>query len=88
MVIHNNKFERIALIEFKANNPKLNDYLKDLVKLNEENHEGKVLRYFVQIVKNSDKGTENSLQKKMKDNEDIYWCYSLEKGKRINPPEK
>ena len=88
LVIHNNKFERIALIEFKANNPKLNDYLKDLVKLNEENHEGKVLRYFVQIVKNSDKGTENSLQKKMKDNEDIYWCYSLEKGKRINPPEK
>ena len=78
LVIHNNKFERIALIEFKANNPKPNDYLKDIVKLNEENYEGKVLRYFVQIVKNSDKGTENSLQKKMKDNEDIFWCYSLD----------
>ena len=51
---------------------------------NEENHEGKVLRYFVQIVKNSDKGTENSLQKKMKDNEDVFWCYSLKEGKRIN----
>ena len=83
LVIHNNKFERIALIEFKANNPKPNDYLKDIVKLNEENYEGKVLRYFVQIVKNSDKGTENSLQKKMKDNEDIFWCYSLEKGEII-----
>ena len=55
LVIHNNKFERIALIEFKANNPKSKDYLKDIVKLNEENYEGKVLRYFVQIVKNSDK---------------------------------
>ena len=84
LVIHNNKFERIALIEFKANNPKPNDYLKDLVKLNEENYGGQVLRYFVQIVKNSDKGTENSLQKKMKGNEGIFWCYSLEKGKRIN----
>ena len=88
LVIHNNKFERIALIEFKANNPKPNDYLKDIVKLNEENYEGKVLRYFVQIVKNSDKGTENSLQKKMKDNEDIFWCYSLEKGEIINSPIK
>ena len=88
LVIHNNKFERIALIEFKADNPKPNDYLKDIVKLNEENYEGKVLRYFVQIVKNSDKGTENSLQKKMKDNEDIFWCYSLEKGEIINSPIK
>lgn len=88
LVIHNNKFERIALIEFKANNPKSNDYLKDLVKLNKENHEGKVLRYFVQIVKSADKGTENSLRKKMKGNEGIFWCYSLEKGERINPPKR
>ena len=88
LVIHNNKFERIALIEFKANNPKPNDYLKDLVKLNEENYEGKVLRYFIQIVRNSNDRTKDNLQEKMKGYEDIYWCYSLEKGKRIYPPEK
>lgn len=88
LVIHNNKFERIALIEFKANNPKPNDYLKDIVKLNEENYEGKVLRYFIQIVRNSNDRTKDNLQEKMKGYEDIYWCYSLEKGKRIYPPEK
>ena len=54
LVIHDNKFKRIALIEFKANNPKSSDYLKDFVKLNEENYEGKVLRYFIEIVKNAE----------------------------------
>ena len=86
LVIHNNKFERIALIEFKANNPKPNDYLKDLVKLNEENYEGKVLRYFIQIVRNSNDRTKDNLQEKMKGYKDIYWCYSLEKGEIISHP--
>ena len=88
LVIHNNKFERIALIEFKANNPKSKDYLKDIVKLSEENCEGKVLRFFIQIVRNSNGTTKNNLHEKMKDNEDIYWCYSLEEGKIINSPKK
>ena len=88
MVIHDNKFKRIALIEFKANNPKSSDYLKDFVKLNEENYEGKVLRYFIEIVKNADSGTSNNLQEKVKGNEGIFWCYSLEKGEIINSPIK
>ncbi|WP_277235067.1 hypothetical protein [Phocaeicola salanitronis] len=88
LVIHDNKFKRIALIEFKANNPKSSDYLKDFVKLNEENYEGKVLRYFIEIVKNADSGTSNNLQEKVKGNEGIFWCYSLEKGEIINSPIK
>lgn len=88
LVIHDNKFKRIALIEFKANNPKSSDYLKDFVKLNEENYEGKVLRYFIEIVKNADSGTINNLQEKVKGNEGIFWCYSLEKGEIINSPIK
>lgn len=88
LVIHDNKFKRIALIEFKANNPKSSDYLKDFVKLNEENYEGKVLRYFIEIVKNADSGTSSNLQEKVKGNEGIFWCYSLEKGEIINSPIK
>ena len=44
-------FKRVALIEFKAHNPDVNDYRKDICKLiNEEENNPECLKYFIQIV--------------------------------------
>lgn len=55
LVIFNNQFRRIALIEFKANNPKVHDYKKDFVKLNNKEEGEFVERFFIEIIKNDDK---------------------------------
>lgn len=71
LVIHDNKFNRIALIEFKANNPSEAQHKKDYCKLNKEGSTDKeecstddVLTYFIEVVKNRNKRTEKSINKK------------------------
>lgn len=86
LVIFDNKLQRIALIEFKANNPDEHDHQKDILKLNQSKElEGNPLRYFIEIVKNADPGTYKSLNKKMKDKGDniIFKCWSLGLGYEI-----
>ena len=88
LVIHNKEFKRIALIEFKANNPNERAYRKDLFKLEKEpekmsNH---ILCYFLQIVETSYEKTKKSIKKKCegwKDEKTIQLCYDLSKGKYI-----
>ncbi len=63
LVIHDNKYQRIALIEFKANNSPAKDHEKDFVKLNSEGSDT-ILTYFLEIVKSSDGGTTNNLKEK------------------------
>lgn len=84
LVIFNEKMQRIALIEFKANNASEHDHEKDFVKLN-NNKEGndKVLRYFIEMVKSFDNGTLSSLHGKIERNEPMFRCWSLEKGRDI-----
>lgn len=84
LVIFNNQLKRIALIEFKANNASLFGHKKDFVKLNnfEEGTED-ILRFFIEIIKSSDKGTLLNLQYKIKGNESIFRCWSLKEGRDI-----
>jgi hypothetical protein len=82
LVIHDNNFNRIALIEFKANNPIPKEYDKDFCKLNNCKENVK-FKYFIQIVKNTDSGTFSNLHKKIGDNKVIFKCWSLEKEKNI-----
>lgn len=84
LVIFNNRLERIALIEFKANNASYHEHEKDFVKLNNENEgDDNVLRYFIEIIKNFDKGTLSSLHGKMEGNEPMFKCWSLDKSMDI-----
>ena len=96
LVIHKydkntNAFNRKALIEFKALNPVERNYKKDFCKLNEEECESK---YFIQIIKNYNARTIESIRKKIKgkDKGIIYKCYCLDKGEdittEITPDEK
>ena len=72
-VIHNDKFERFALIEFKALNPKEADFAKDFEKLDLEVKEEKneINTYFIMYVKsykdckNQEKNTLHSLYEKV-----------------------
>ena len=90
LVIHNDKGERIALIEFKANNPRIKDYHKDFVKLSNENETGE-LRFFIHLLENTDVDTFSSIHGKIINNETLkcifgkkevhYLYFSLEKGK-------
>lgn len=73
------EFKKVALIEFKALNPIGRNYEKDFCKLNNEGGKD-ILKYFIQIVKNYDKGTINSIKDKIKNKGDvIYKCYCLDK---------
>lgn len=97
LVIHDSNFRRIALIEFKANNPDIHDYQKDIVKLTNEDEKG-ALRYFIQILENTQEGSKRntlkSIEEKTNPQQDSNWkekwgseevgyrCYSLERGKR------
>lgn len=45
-----NQIKRVALIEFKARNPKKADYRKDICKLINEESESDCLKYFIQII--------------------------------------
>lgn len=76
LVIFDGTFKRRALIEFKANNPEPRDYKKDFVKLDNHNEDGS-LRYFIQLIKRSDKGTIKSISNKIC-NKEIYYCCCLE----------
>ena len=85
LVIFNDKLQRIALIEFKANNASEHEHKKDFVKLNNPKEgDENVLRYFIEIIKSYDNDTLSSLQGKIKDNKSIFRCWSLEEGKNIN----
>ena len=81
LVIFDNEFQRIALIEFKANNPSEHDHQKDILKLKQrEEIVGNPLRYFLEIVKKANRRTYKSLYNKIKNKgEDIIFkCWSLE----------
>lgn len=86
MVIHKkagDKFERVALIEFKALNPVKHNYLKDICKLTKEECG---LKYFIQIIKNYDDDTLASLKNKIEEIENTkikYKCYCLDKGEDV-----
>lgn len=60
--IHNDKFDRIALIEFKALNPEESAFAKDFCKLS---NEPTCLTFFVMIVKSHDNGTITNIHKKL-----------------------
>lgn len=79
-------FNLIALLEFKAGNPKEFSYHKDLVKLENENEGGnEVLRFFVEIVENADSGTTTNIESKIKDKcqQTNFICYSLKQGEKV-----
>lgn len=86
LVIHkidNDNFRRVALIEFKALNPVETNYQKDFCKLENEECD---LKYFIQIIKNSDAGTIDNIKKKIanKKSDIIFRCYCLDRGVEIN----
>ena len=82
LVIHNNKYQRIALIEFKANNTLAMHHEKDFVKLNEEGLND-ILTYFLEIVKSSDPKTVENLTNKKKSFKGEFRCWSCSKGDYI-----
>ncbi len=84
LVIFDNQFHRIALIEFKANNPCEHDYKKDFVKLVNSEEGNDLDKFLIEIVVNADSGTIESLRAKIKGNESIFKCWSLGKGMEIS----
>ena len=93
LCIHDKNFHRIALVEFKALNPKEPAYAKDFCKLSNESfcksndeHERTCLTFFIMIVKNHDNGTISNVHDKIKtkDNATEFYCYDLEKGEDIS----
>lgn len=81
-----NNFNLIALLEFKAGNPKKFDYHKDLVKLeNEKEGDNEVLRFFIEIVKNAGERTPKNIESKLKDKhqQTNFICYSLTEGEKV-----
>lgn len=82
LVIYDKDCRKIALIEFKAKNPRKHDYEKDFLKLTNPKEGGEdVLRYFLQIVESYDKNTINKIKEKIdgigKVNNVRCICYSL-----------
>ena len=81
LCIHDEKLERIALVEFKALNPDKFCYEKDFCKLEAEK-EGKseLESFFVMMVKNANRATYRSIKNKIqkKDAETVFRCYKLE----------
>lgn len=82
LVIHDNEYQRIALIEFKANNSPAKDHEKDFVKLNSEGSDT-ILTYFLEIVKSSNGGTTNNLEEKNKTFNGDFRCWSCSEGDYI-----
>lgn len=81
-----NDFNLIALLEFKAGNPKEFSYHKDLAKLeNEKEGDDEVLRFFIEIVENADLGTTKNIESKLKDKrqQTNFICYCLKKGGKV-----
>lgn len=88
LVIHDSNLNRIALIEFKANNPLPKAYQKDFEKLTTE--PDSVLRFFLQIVENTSQRTINNITTdKIEPNERWgngcvrYICHSLSSKEAI-----
>ena len=81
--IHDDKFDRIALIEFKALNPEESAFDKDFCKLS---NEPTCLTFFIMIVKSHDNGTITNIHKKIesKGAETEFYCFDLEKGEDIS----
>lgn len=87
LVIYDEKFNRVCLIEFKANNSNVNDHTKDFLKLNNKAEgDENVLRYFIEVIKTYNNETINSIRRKLEENKEpkaIFKCYALEgKSKR------
>jgi hypothetical protein len=86
LCIHNEKLERIALIEFKALNPDKFCYKKDFCKLDSEK-EGKpnLETFFIMMVKKSDTRTYGNIRRKIenKGEHTVFRCYDLEAGEEI-----
>ena len=82
LVIFDKNFKRVALIEFKANNSDFNSHLKDFLKLDNSSEGDKdVLRYFIEIVKSSNKNTIQSLRNKVVVRDITkFICYDLSDG--------
>ena len=86
LCIHNEKLERIALVEFKALNTDEFCYEKDFCKLNEEKGANPELEtFFIMMVKKSDTGTYGNIRKKIenKGEHTVFRCYDLEAGEEI-----
>lgn len=86
LCIHNEKFERVALVEFKALNPDEFCYKKDFCKLDAEK-EGKpnLETFFIMMVKKTYTGTYGNIRKKIenKGENTVFRCYDLEAGEDI-----
>lgn len=85
LVIHDNKYNRIVLIEFKAKNSDKKKHQKDFVKLKnrKEATNGNILKYFIEIVESSDMGTYRNLKSKTLNFEKkgiIFRCLCLKNG--------
>lgn len=85
LVIHDENYNRIALIEFKANNADRHDHNKDFKKLSnkEENPNKIALKYFIELVESSNDATFRSLWSKTSNFEDegiIFRCLCLKNG--------
>lgn len=88
LVIHDSSLKRVALIEFKALNSSEFEHQKDYAKLSNYDEGGEdVLRYFIELVKNSDNGTYESIRGKINkcENSDkvSFFCYDLNKKREI-----
>lgn len=83
LCIHDDKFDRIALIEFKALNPEESAFAKDFCKLS---NEPTCLTFFIMIVKSHGNGTITNIHKKIesKGAETEFYCFDLEKGEDIS----
>jgi len=77
LVIHDECFNRIALIVFKANNASKEHHAKDFKKLSEEGSDS-VLTYLLEIVRASDNGTDVSILQKKGDYNGVFRCWSCD----------
>ena len=84
LVIHDNDYKRIALIEFKANNSDEYEHKKDFLKLSYPEKEGKENDvFFIEIVDGATSETFRSLSNKASSHKDIFRCYSLKLRREI-----
>ncbi len=80
LAIHNERLERIALMEFKALNPSEFSYKKDFCKLTTEwENNNNLTTFLIMILKSSNSVTEENIEKKIssKHENTIFRCYYL-----------
>ena len=86
LCIHDEKLERIALVEFKALNPDEFCYNKDFCKLDAEKEcKPELETFFIMMVKKSDTRTYGNIRRKIenKGEHTVFRCYDLEAGEEI-----